>query len=101
MTLGGRRVPVRRPQDAQRPTTSASCRSRRYEYFADRDPLTRAVMDRMLAGVSTRKFARVGEPVGARRRGRRPRRRRKTTVSEMFIERTRTALGELMSPPAG
>jgi putative transposase len=25
-----------------------------YEYFADRDPLTRAVMDRMLAGVSTR-----------------------------------------------
>ncbi len=28
-----------------------------YEYFADRDPLTRAVMDRMLAGVSTRKFA--------------------------------------------
>jgi hypothetical protein len=35
------------------------------EYFADPDPLTRAVMDRMLAGVSTRKFARVGEPVGA------------------------------------
>ena len=35
-----------------------------YEYFADRDPLTRAVMDRMLAGVSTRKFAVVGEPVG-------------------------------------
>jgi hypothetical protein len=30
---------------------------RTYEYFADRDPLTRAVMDRMLAGVSTRKFA--------------------------------------------
>ena len=29
-----------------------------YEYFADRDPLTRAVMDRMLAGVSTRKYAR-------------------------------------------
>ena len=35
-----------------------------YRYFADRDPLQRAVMDRMLAGVSTRKFARVGEPVG-------------------------------------
>ena len=35
-----------------------------YEYFADRDPLTRAVMDRMLAGVSTRKYAVVGEPVG-------------------------------------
>jgi hypothetical protein len=35
-----------------------------YEYFADRHPLTRAVMDRTLAGVSTRKFAVVGEPVG-------------------------------------
>jgi len=31
-----------------------------YEYFADRDPLQRAVLDRMLAGVSTRRFARVG-----------------------------------------
>ena len=43
---------------------SMSCRLRSYEYFADRDPLTRAVMDRMLAGVSTRKYAEVGEPVG-------------------------------------
>jgi len=67
-----------------------------YEYFADRDPLTRAVMDRMLAGVSTRRCAGVGEPVGdeidrtARATG-------KSSVSEMFIERTRTALEELMS----
>src|SRR5207245_129238 len=44
----------------------------------------------------TRKFARVGEPVGSEveqassSTG-------KTAVSEMFIERTRTALGELMS----
>jgi transposase-like protein len=66
-----------------------------YEYFADRDPLTRAVMDRMLAGVSTRKFAGVGEPVGlgveteASATG-------KSSVSEMFIQQTRTALGELM-----
>jgi putative transposase len=52
-------------------------------------------MDRMLAGVWTRKFAGVGEPVGseveqqASATG-------KSTVSELFIERTRTALGELM-----
>ena len=80
MTLGGRRVPVRRPRmrtaDDERELPVET-----YEYFADRDPLTRAVMDRMLAGVSTRKFAVVGEPVGseveppARRRGR-PRSRR-------------------------
>src|SRR5215210_7897403 len=95
MTLGGRRVRVRRPRvrtaDAERELPVQS-----YAYSADRDPLTRAVMDRMLAGVSTRKFAQVGEPVGSEvehassSTG-------KTTVSDMFIERTRTALGELMS----
>ena len=74
MTLGGRRVPVRRPRmrsaDDEHELPVAT-----YEYFADRDPLTRAVMDRMLAGVSTRKYARVGEPVGAEV-DRPPRRRR-------------------------
>jgi hypothetical protein len=67
-----------------------------YEYVADRDPLTRAVMDRMLAGVFTRRYARVGEPVGSEveqsssATG-------KSMVSEMFVKRTTTALLELMS----
>jgi transposase-like protein len=69
---------------------------RSYEYFADRDPLTRAVMDRMLAGVSTRKFEVVGEPVGEEVE-QESSSTSKSTVSELFIERTRTALGELMS----
>jgi putative transposase len=95
MTLGGRRVPVSRPRMRtaddrhELPVTS-------YEYFADRDPLTRAVMDRMLAGVSTRKYQVVGEPIGeeVEQEGRST---SKSTVSELFIERTRTALGELMA----
>jgi len=95
MTLGGRRVPVRRPRmrsaDDEHELPVAS-----YEYFADRDPLTRAVMDRMLAGVSTRKFAQVGEPVGSEIQAASSA-TSKTSASEMFIERTRTALGELMS----
>jgi putative transposase len=95
MTLGGRRVAVRRPRmrtaDDERELPVAT-----YAYFADRDPLTRAVMDRMLAGVSTRKFARVGEPVGAGVEAASSS-TSKTSVSERFIERTRTALGELMS----
>jgi putative transposase len=66
-----------------------------YGYFADRDPLTRAVMDRMLAGVSTRRFARVGEPIGEEVE-RAVSSTSKTSVSEMFVGRTRTALGELM-----
>ena len=66
MTLGGRRVAVRRPR-MRRADDEHELPVETYEYFADRDPLTRAVMDRMLAGVSTRKFARVGEPVGSDR----------------------------------
>src|SRR5215211_3865714 len=94
MTLGGRRVPVRRP----RVRTADDARElpvQSYEYFADRDPLTRAVMDRMLAGVSTRKFARVGEPVGSEVEAASSS-TSKTSVSERFIERTRSALSELM-----
>jgi putative transposase len=94
MTLGGRRVEVSRPRvrtaDDERELPVQS-----YEYFADRDPLTRAVMDRMLAGVSTRKYARVGEPVGEQVE-QDAMSTSKSTVSELFIERTRTALGELM-----
>ena len=95
MTLGGRRVPVRRPRmrsaDDERELPVES-----YEFFADRDPLTRAVMDRMLAGVSTRRFAGVGEPVGSAVEASSSS-TSKTSVSELFIERTRTALGDLMS----
>jgi hypothetical protein len=91
LTLGGRRAPVRRP----RMRTADDVHElpvKTYECFADRDPLTRAVMDRMLAGVSTRKFAAVGEEVE-----RSSSTTSKTSVSEMFLERTATALGELMA----
>src|SRR3954468_21450417 len=95
MTLGGRRVAVRRPR-VRSADDKHELPVQTYAFFADRDPLTRAVMDRMLAGVATRKFARVGEPVGlgveteASATG-------KSSVSEMFVERTRTALEQLMS----
>jgi putative transposase len=95
MTLGGRRVEVSRPRmrtvDDEHELLVQS-----YGYFADRDPLTRAVMDRMLAGVSTRKYAQVGEPVGEDVEASSTS-TSKSTVSELFIERTATALGELMS----
>jgi putative transposase len=95
MTLGGRRVQVRRPR-VRTADDEHELPVETYGYFADRDPLTRAVMDRMLAGVSTRKFAVVGEPVGTDVE-RASSSTSKTTVSELFIERTSTALSELMS----
>jgi transposase-like protein len=95
MTLGGRRVKVSRPRmrsaDDERELALGT-----YEHFADRDPLTRAVMDRMLAGVSTRRFAGVGEPVGEDVEGGASA-TSKSSVSEAFVERTATALEELMS----
>jgi len=95
MTLGGRRVKVGRPRmrsaDDERELPLGT-----YEHFADRDPLTRAVMDRMLAGVSTRRFAGVGEPVGSEVE-QEASATSKTSVSEAFVERTETALEELMS----
>ena len=94
MTLGGRRVPVSRPR--VRSVDGKELPVSTYSYFADRDPLQRAVMDRMLAGVSTRKFACVAEPVGSEVEAT-ARSKTKSSVSEMFIEKTRTALGELMA----
>ena len=95
MTLGGRRVQVRRPR-MRTADDEHELPVQTYGYFADRDPLTRAVMDRMLAGVSTRKFAVVGEPVGSEVQASSSA-TSKSTISELFIERTRTALGDLMS----
>lgn len=95
MTLGARRVKVSRPRmrtaDDEHELPLAT-----YEHFADRDPLTRAVMDRMLAGVSTRRFAGVGEPVGEEVE-QEASATSKSSVSEMFVERTKTGLEELMS----
>jgi putative transposase len=95
MTLGGRRVEVSRPR-MRTADDERELPVKTYEYFADRDPLTVVVMNRMLAGVSTRKYASVGEPVGEEVE-RESRSTSKSTVSELFIERTRTALEELMS----
>src|SRR5213080_1515874 len=62
MTLGGRRVEVSRPR-IRTADDERELPIKTYAYFADRDPLTCVVMNRMLAGVSARKYARVGEPV--------------------------------------
>ncbi len=71
-----------------------------YEHFADRDPLTRVVLEQMLAGVSTRRFARTREPVGeavvAAERS-----TSKSAVSREFVGRTGEHLRELMSRPLG
>lgn len=99
VTLGGRRVPVERPRartaDGTREVELAS-----YGHFADRDPLSRVVLERMLAGVSTRRYERTGEPVGADVEDT-SRSTSKSAVSRQFVSRTREHLIDLMSRPLG
>ncbi len=94
VTLGGRRVGVERPR-----VRSADGRSElplaTYAHFADRDPLTKAVLERMLAGVSTRRYRRTQEPVGSQVE-QAARSTSRSAVSRTFVERTRRSLGELM-----
>jgi transposase-like protein len=95
VTLGGRRVQVERPR-VRTADGRAEVRLRTYEYFADRDPLTRSVLERVLAGVSTRRYRRTQEPVGSKVE-RAARSTSRSTVSRTFVERTRRSLDELMS----
>jgi putative transposase len=63
VTLGGRRVPVSRPRARTLDGREVPLSS--YTHFAADDLLTEVVMERMLAGVATRRHARIAEPVGA------------------------------------
>jgi putative transposase len=95
VTLGGRRVSVKRPR-ARTAEGEHEVPLATYEYFADRDPLTRVVLEQMLAGVSTRRFTRTREPVGEQVTAR-ERSASKSAVSREFVGRTREHLEELMS----
>jgi len=66
-----------------------------YTHFADRDPLTKVVLEQMLAGVSTRRFARTREPVGEVLDAERS--SSKSAVSREFVGRTGEHLRALMA----
>src|SRR3954464_5333021 len=97
--LGGRRVPVSRPR-ARTADAEQEVELETYAHFAARDRLSDVMLERMLAGVSTRRAAPTGEPVGeeideiARSTS-------KSAVSREFVSRTRESLIELMSRPLG
>jgi putative transposase len=94
VTLGGRRVAVERPR-VRSVDGRSEVRLATYEHFADRDLLSRVVLERMLAGVSTRRYRRTAEPVGGKVE-QAARSTSRSSVSRTFVERTRRALGELM-----
>jgi putative transposase len=95
VTLGGRRVAVERPR-VRSADGRGEVRLATYEYFADRDPLSRSVLERMLAGVSTRRYRRTQEPVGTEVE-QEARSTSRSSVSRTFVDRTRRSLEQLMS----
>jgi len=95
VTLGGRRVQVERPR-VRSADGSEEVGLATYAHFADRDPLTRLVLEQMLAGVSTRRFERTREPVGYEVE-QQARSTSKSAVSREFVGRTREHLEALMA----
>jgi transposase-like protein len=82
VVLGGRKVAVRRPrvraagQEVALPT---------FQAMADVDPLNRRVVEQMLIGVATRRYARSLEPLPAPMRSRGT---SKSAVSRRFVTKT-------------
>ena len=97
VTLGGRRVGVGRPR-VRTADGESEVPLETYEHFADRDQLGDVVLERMLAGVSTRQYRRTQEPVGIGVEAD-ARSTSKSAVSRMFVDRTREQLWRLMNRP--
>jgi putative transposase len=95
VSLGGRRVPVRRPR--MRATDgSGELAVASYELFSQTEVLGRMAMERMLAGLSTRRYSVGLEPVGARVQQAAASTSR-SAVSRRFVAATETALAQLLA----
>ena len=93
VTVGGRRVGVRRPR--ARTLDGQEVGLGTYTHFASRDPLSDVILEQLLARVSARRFRRTREPVGDRvSEGERS--VSKSAVSRAFVSRTRDQLKTLM-----
>ncbi|MGI8874658.1 MAG: transposase [Egibacteraceae bacterium] len=100
VTLGGRRLPVRRPRVRSVGEDGHELPLESYETFASTDLLTDGVVARMLAGLSTRRYDAGLEPVGAAvaeaATG-----TSKSAVSRRFVTATAERLAELGARPLG
>jgi putative transposase len=95
VTLGGRRVAVRRPR-VRAADGSGEVAVPSYQLFAGTEVLGRMAMERMLAGLSTRRYRHGLEPVGETIAAEAAATSR-SAVSRRFVAATEHALAELMS----
>lgn len=94
VVLGGRKVRAPRPRGRTAQGTEIALDT--WAAFSSEDLLDQVVMERMLAGVATRRHADVSEPLGEGIEARSGATSR-SAVSRRFVRATRHALDELMA----
>jgi putative transposase len=95
VTLGGRRVPITRPR-VRAADGSGELPIASYEMFTSTEILGKMAMEKMLAGLSTRRYPVGLEPVGGQVSETSSATSR-SAVSRKFVAMTETALAELLS----
>src|SRR6266496_3069631 len=95
VTLGGRRVAVQRPR-VRAADGSGELPVAAYELFSGTEILGRLALERMLGGLSTRRYPVGLEPVGAKV-AQTATGTSKSAVSRRFVAMTHTALAELLA----
>ena len=94
VVLGGRRVPIRRPR-VRTADGSAEVAVPAYELFSSTDLLGQMALDRMMAKLSTRRYAAGLEPVGTQVE-KESRSTSKSAVSRRFVAATESALAGML-----
>ena len=95
VTLGGRRIAVRRPR-VRAADGGGEVALPSYELFSSSQLLSRMALERMLAGLSTRRYGHGLEPVGELVEAKAASTSR-SAVSRRFVAATEHALAELMA----
>ena len=95
VTLGGRRVAVQRPR-VRAADGSGELPVAAYELFSSTEVLGRLALERMLGGLSSRRYGLGLEPVGAKVE-QTASATSKSAVSRRFVAMTQTALAELLA----
>lgn len=94
VVLGGRKIPIDRPR--ARTTEGREVPLTSYETFASEDLLNQVVLERMLAGLATRRHQAAAEPVGGEVESS-ARSTSKSAVSRRFIQATSKQVAQLLS----
>ena len=95
VTLGGRRIPVTRPR-VRAADGSGELHLSSYELFSSTEILGQMALEKMLAGLSSRRYGHGLEPTGQAVEARAAS-TSKSAVSRRFVTATETALADLMS----